>query len=680
MRADGPFERAIVGALDAPARKKAVSQLQAAARNPQDASLVTLLKIRPDSINLLRVAQTNTASIVTVQAHSLTSAAQSDEADWLAITVGSVMLAIALLWLTNRWITRPLRALADQAAEMAGKRLPAAVQEILQTPVNESVVHPDVEPVRVKAGGEVHDVEVALNKVQNSAVSLAVEQATLRRNIADAYVNLGRRNQNLLSRQLEFITQLENDESDPETLEHLFRLDHLATRMRRNAESLLVLAGLAPPRTWSAAVAMGDVVRGALGEVEGYRRVRLRHVDDARVDGAAAADVSHVIAELVENALSFSPPDADVEVYGRRDEHGYVITIVDSGIGMHDEELERANALISSASALTLAPSRFLGHYVVAQLASRHGLAVHLAASPAGGLTAMIALPAELIGMKREPAVVAPDNAASLFEPAADPSERPPLALPRRGSAPEARQPGSSSDRDARGSGATDLVPRHIQRLRRYRLAARVRRGRRRGGRDRFPRRNRAGASTGARTPHPRRPRTPRPSLRRRSPPNRNPRPRRSRLRSPPPRRLRPRVLASDSDRSPTCAERCSPPRRPTVVSEAPAADPDPSASACRRGVGARRRRPGPAPGARPRSPRVVRRGGRGRRHRDRRAPAEPASPFSEDLIPQRLPKRGRRNSKLETPWVRQRPAGADERGPWPARTARGRARSCDQR
>ena len=211
----------------------------------------------------------------------------------------------------------------------------------------------------------------------------------MRRNVADAYVNLGRRNQNLLSRQLEFITQLENDESDPETLEHLFRLDHLATRMRRNAESLLVLAGLAPPRTWSAPVAMGDVVRGALGEVEGYRRVRLRHVDEARVDGSAAADVSHVIAELVENALSFSPPDADVEVYGRRDDHGYVITIVDSGIGMHDEELERANSLISSANALTLAPSRFLGHYVVAQLAARHGLTVHLAASPAGGLTAL---------------------------------------------------------------------------------------------------------------------------------------------------------------------------------------------------------------------------------------------------------------------------------------------------
>ncbi len=282
VRADGPFERAVVAALDAPDRQKAVAQLQSAARDPLKANLVALLKIRPDSINLLRVAQTNTAAIVTARAHSLTSAAQNEERDWLAITVASVLLAIALLWLTNRWITRPLRTLADQAAEMAGERLPAAVQEILETPVNETVVQPEVAPVQVRAGGEVHEVEVALNKVQDSAVSLAVEQATLRRSIADAYVNLGRRNQNLLSRQLEFITQLENDESDPETLEHLFRLDHLATRMRRNAESLLVLAGLAPPRTWTAPVAMGDVVRGALGEVEGYRRVRLRHIDDAR--------------------------------------------------------------------------------------------------------------------------------------------------------------------------------------------------------------------------------------------------------------------------------------------------------------------------------------------------------------------------------------------------------------
>src|SRR5262249_6191233 len=199
-----------------------------------------------------------------------------------------------LFWLTKRWITRPLRALAEQATAMAGTTLPDAVNEILSAPPGAEVHRPDVAPVRAGAGGEVYDVEVALNRVQDSALELAVEQARLRGNVADAFVNLGRRNQNLLSRQLEFITQLENDESDPETLEDLFRLDHLATRMRRNAESLLVLAGHEPPRTWSAPVDIADVVRGALGEVEGYQRVQLRHLDDARVDGAAAVDLSHV--------------------------------------------------------------------------------------------------------------------------------------------------------------------------------------------------------------------------------------------------------------------------------------------------------------------------------------------------------------------------------------------------
>src|SRR5262249_49475733 len=132
--------------------------------------------------------------------------------------------------------------------------------------------------------------------------------------------------------------------------------------------------------------------------VEGYQRVQLRHLDDARVDGAAAVDVSHVVAELVENALTFSPPDTDVDVYGRLDDYGYLLTIVDHGIGISAEDLAQANALISSAASRTFAPPRFIGHYVVAQLAARHALAVHLTPSPDGGLTAMIGLPLRLIG------------------------------------------------------------------------------------------------------------------------------------------------------------------------------------------------------------------------------------------------------------------------------------------
>ena len=374
----------------------------------------------------------NVAGVVQDRAAKLSADAQTREMQYLAIAVGSLLLAIALLRLTNRWITQPLRALADQASSVASERLPGAVKQILATPVSDEVVRPDLVSVHVRAGGEVREVEDALNRVQESAVDLAVEQAQLRRNVADAYVNLGRRNQNLLSRQLEFITQLENDESDPDTLEHLFRLDHLATRMRRNAESLLVLAGHEAPRTWSAPVEIGDVVRGALGEVEGYQRARLRHLDAALVDGGVAADVSHVVAELVENALSFSPPDSDVEIYGRRDDFGYLLTILDSGLGMAPEDLEFANALFSGVETRTVAASRYLGHYVVAQLAVRHGLGVHLAASPGGGITATIALPAVLVGGaahvgsgETEPGPPLPRRVALVPQPEVEPQPEP---------------------------------------------------------------------------------------------------------------------------------------------------------------------------------------------------------------------------------------------------------------
>ncbi len=430
VRATDQFANAVTPALDAPARKAAVQKLDHAAADPLHAKVDPVLALSPDLQLLQTGALSNVASLVSQRAQHLTSWAQNAELGWIAVTIASVLLAIVILWLTNRWITRPLRSLADQAAAMAGESLPGAVQEILDTPLGEDVQRPDVAPVHVRAGGEVHEVEVALNQVQDSALALALEQARLRGHVADAFVNLGRRNQNLLSRQLEFITQLENDESDPDTLEHLFRLDHLATRMRRNAESLLVLAGHEPPRTWSAPVDIGDIVRGALGEVEGYQRVRIRHLDDARVDGAAAVDVSHVVAELVENALAFSPPQSDVEVYGRRDDHGYVLTVVDTGIGMPVEDLERANTLLASRDAHTFAPSRFLGHFVVAQLASRHNLAVHLSASPGGGLTATIALPGPVIGIVAAEGPIEPDAAVPADGDADAP--RPVEALPRR--------------------------------------------------------------------------------------------------------------------------------------------------------------------------------------------------------------------------------------------------------
>ena len=165
---------------------------------------------------------------------------------FLALVVVAPTAALGLTWLVSRSITRPLQSLTAQAKHLAGDRLPRAVTEVLATPLVDVTV-PVIEPVRVATRDEVVEVAQALNSVQSRALELAVEQAVLRRNIADSFVNLGRRNQNLLARQLDFIPSLERIETDPDVLANLFRLDHLATRMRRNAESLLVLAGVEPP-------------------------------------------------------------------------------------------------------------------------------------------------------------------------------------------------------------------------------------------------------------------------------------------------------------------------------------------------------------------------------------------------------------------------------------------------
>jgi signal transduction histidine kinase len=324
------------------------------------------------------------------------------EADQRAIRyalLGLLALIVAGLatWLVSRSITRPLRSLTRQAKDMADRRLPEAVTDILETPLGEDVTVPHVEPVRVRTRDEVSDVAEALNTVQDSALDLAVEQAVLRRNIADSFVNLGRRNQNLLGRQLDFITELESHETEPDALANLFRLDHLATRMRRNAESLLVLAGIEPPRQWAAPVRLTDVIRAALGEVEDYQRVTVRGVEPATIIGSAAADLAHLLAELIENALVFSPPDQTVDIRGRNRPEGYTLAIIDSGLGMPAGDVVAANRRLAGAESFTIAPSKYLGHYVAGNLAARHDIHVHLDNSPGNGITATVDLPPTLL-------------------------------------------------------------------------------------------------------------------------------------------------------------------------------------------------------------------------------------------------------------------------------------------
>jgi signal transduction histidine kinase len=356
--------------------------------------------------------------ILVDRADDLNAAAERMQMWFIVLAVVSVGVAILVTWLVSRSITRPLRSLTGQATAMADHRLPEAVLDILDTPLGEDVEVPEVDPVAVHTRDEVSDVAEALNTVQDSALDLAVEQAVLRRNIADSFVNLGRRNQNLLGRQLDFITELETNETNPDTLSNLFRLDHLATRMRRNAESLLVLAGVEPPRKWAAPVRLTDVIRAALGEVEDYQRVTVRGVEPATIVGAAAADLAHLLAELIENALVFSPPDQTVDIRGRTRHDGYTLAVIDSGLGMPPADIEAANRRLAGEESFTIAPSKYLGHYVAGNLAARHGIIVHLDNSPGNGITATVRLPGSLlttdVPIEDQPPVRASQSAGGL--------------------------------------------------------------------------------------------------------------------------------------------------------------------------------------------------------------------------------------------------------------------------
>jgi signal transduction histidine kinase len=362
---------------------------------------------------------------------------QSDADARLRLFLGGgaavVVVTVLVAWWVSRSITQPLRQLSLAARATATERLPSAVHGILDAPPGEDVVLPDVEPIRVNSRDEVADVASAFNLVQSSAMGLASEQAALRRNVAESYVNLGRRNQNLLSRLLGVVAELEADEADPASREKLYRLSHLATRIRRNAESLLVLSQAASPAPWTPPVALSEVVRAALGEIEDYERVEVRALDHAMVMGASSSDLAHLLAELIENGLRHSPPREHVEVSGRTTANGYTITVVDHGLGMTPDEIEQANQRLAGAESFTVTPARYLGHYVTAVLAARHGISVQLQGSVVVGIAARVDLPARLL--VDEPDVLALPPAGGTVgppsvEPPSESSSEAPARLP----------------------------------------------------------------------------------------------------------------------------------------------------------------------------------------------------------------------------------------------------------
>ncbi|MBM2616505.1 sensor histidine kinase [Actinoplanes sp. LDG1-06] len=362
--------------------------------NPQSwwSALTTVLD------DLLRLEQ-HVGSVIQARARLLRDQAARRMGGLGAIVLlflaGAIWLAVA----ASRSIARPLRRLAEQADRLAAQDLPDAVRRVAAG--DEDVESPSVRPPP-DATAEVQSVAGALDRVQATAYALAAEQAQLRRGTTASLADLGRRHQNLLRRQLGLITRLEREETDPGGLADLFELDHLATRMRRNAESLLVLVGATGPRPWSEPVPVEDVIRAAVSEVEEYRRVSLRRVDECRLTGGAATSVAHLLAELIENGLAFSAPECDLEIQGRRVGPQYLIAVVDQGIGMTDADLAEANRRLRGEADFLIAPARYLGHYVVGRIARDLGAEVVLTPSPVTGVTARVALPGVLIAAEPE--------------------------------------------------------------------------------------------------------------------------------------------------------------------------------------------------------------------------------------------------------------------------------------
>ncbi|WP_280362606.1 nitrate- and nitrite sensing domain-containing protein [Nocardia wallacei] len=319
-----------------------------------------------------------------------------------SLLAGAAVLAIAVLaflgslWLANRLIGR-LKRLRTETLTLAEKSLPETMRKLSEG----EQVDPETEAARLDFGhDEIGSVAQAFNRAHTAAVAAAVTEARTREGVRAVFLNIAHRSQIVVHRQLEILDEAERRQEDPALLDTLFRLDHLATRERRNAENLVILGGGEPGRQWRRPVPLVELVRSAVGETLDYTRVRIQRLPQVFVIGGVVADLIHLTAELVDNATSFSPPQSRVDITGNLVGKGVIVEISDQGVGMSAEDLERTNEMLRHPpdfGVATLSADSRLGLFVVAQLGLRHGVSVRLAESDYGGTRAIVLIPTAII-------------------------------------------------------------------------------------------------------------------------------------------------------------------------------------------------------------------------------------------------------------------------------------------
>jgi hypothetical protein len=311
------------------------------------------------------------------------------------LLAATLVLAVALALVTAGSLIRPLGRLEAAAVGTAG-RLPGVVQR-LEDGEQVDLASEAAPPIAVRSRDEIGRLAQAFNTVHRVAVQVAGREAGLRRSVGEMFLNLARRSQGLIERQLEIIAEVARQGSQADVDAGLVELDHLATRMRRNAENLIILSGAEPVRRWRGPIALAEVVRAAVGEVKEHTRVDVLPIDRVELAGHAAADVMHLLAELIENAVTFSAPGTKAIVAGQALPAGYLLEVEDQGLGMSDEQLVKVNERLANPPDVDFALAKMLGFYVVNQLAAKHGIRVQLRHSWYGGITALVLLPADLL-------------------------------------------------------------------------------------------------------------------------------------------------------------------------------------------------------------------------------------------------------------------------------------------